>query len=112
MAQIYANENFPLPVVEALRRLGHDVLTVRDAGYDNQRIDDEAVLAFAAAQQRILVTINRRDFIGLHKRQQEHYGIIACTEDSDTDGQAQRIDAAIRTTDTLAGALLRVNRPS
>ena len=27
MAQIYADENFPLPAVEALRTLGHDVLT-------------------------------------------------------------------------------------
>ncbi|MCL4832054.1 MAG: hypothetical protein KJZ86_06420 [Caldilineaceae bacterium] len=27
MARFYANENFPFPVVEELRRLGHDVLT-------------------------------------------------------------------------------------
>lgn len=26
MARLYADENFPLPVVEELRRLGHDVL--------------------------------------------------------------------------------------
>lgn len=30
MARLYANENFPLPVVEALRRLGHDVLTIQE----------------------------------------------------------------------------------
>jgi len=29
MARLYANENFPLPVVMELRRVGHDVLTVR-----------------------------------------------------------------------------------
>jgi len=28
MAQLYADENFPLPVVEELRRLGHNVLTM------------------------------------------------------------------------------------
>ncbi len=28
MARLYANENFPLPVVEELRRLGHDAVTV------------------------------------------------------------------------------------
>ena len=28
MARLYANENFPLPVVGELRRLGHDVLTI------------------------------------------------------------------------------------
>jgi hypothetical protein len=27
MARLYSNENFPLPVVEELRRLGHEVLT-------------------------------------------------------------------------------------
>ena len=30
--QLYADENFPLPVVEELRRLGHDVLTVQEDG--------------------------------------------------------------------------------
>ena len=32
MARLYANENFPLPVVEELRRLGHEVLTTYEAG--------------------------------------------------------------------------------
>jgi hypothetical protein len=30
MARLYADEDFPRPVVEELRRLGHDVLTVQD----------------------------------------------------------------------------------
>lgn len=110
MALLYANENFPLLVVVALRQLGHDVLTVREAGYDNQRISDEAVLAFAVTQRRALVTINRRDFIRLHRQNPAHYGVIVCTEDADTNGQAQRIDSAIRALDTLVGALVRINR--
>jgi hypothetical protein len=32
MARPYANENFPLPVVEELRLLGHDVLTIQEMG--------------------------------------------------------------------------------
>ena len=32
MASLYANENFPEQAVEALRALGHDVLTTADAG--------------------------------------------------------------------------------
>ena len=32
MAAFYADENFRLPVVEALRRLGHDVMTCQEAG--------------------------------------------------------------------------------
>ncbi|WP_442484067.1 DUF5615 family PIN-like protein [Aeoliella sp. SH292] len=31
MARLYANENFPLPIVQRLRELGHDVLTTLDA---------------------------------------------------------------------------------
>jgi hypothetical protein len=31
MARLYADEDFPLPVVEELRHLGHDVRTVQDA---------------------------------------------------------------------------------
>ena len=47
MARLYANENFPLPVVEELRRLGHDVRTVQEMGKGNQAVPDEEVLAFA-----------------------------------------------------------------
>lgn len=32
MARLYSNENFPLQVVEELRRLGHDVLTIQETG--------------------------------------------------------------------------------
>jgi len=35
MARFYSNENFPLPVVEALRAMGHDVLSSLDAGNAN-----------------------------------------------------------------------------
>jgi hypothetical protein len=31
MARLYANENFPHPVVDVLRRLGHDVVTIQEA---------------------------------------------------------------------------------
>jgi len=41
MARLYANENFPLPVVEELRRLGHDVLTMREAGQASESMPDE-----------------------------------------------------------------------
>jgi uncharacterized protein DUF5615 len=47
LARLYADENFPLPAVEALRRLGHDVLTAAEAGQAGQGIADDAVLAFA-----------------------------------------------------------------
>lgn len=40
MARLYANENFPMPVVEELRRLGHDVLTMLEAGQTGQAMPD------------------------------------------------------------------------
>jgi hypothetical protein len=36
MAKLYANENFPFPVVVALRPLGHDVVTIQDRGRANK----------------------------------------------------------------------------
>ena len=56
MARIYSNENFPLPVVERLRELGHDVLTTFDAGQNNQALPDEDVLAFASDEPCSLST--------------------------------------------------------
>ena len=111
MARLYANENFPYQVVEILRELGHDVLTVQEAGKGNQEIGDDEVLTFATEQNRAVVTINRRDFIRLHRTHPIHAGIIVCTQDIDTEGQASRIHQAIQTVKDLANQLLRVNRP-
>ena len=66
MARLYTNENFPLPAVEELRRLGHDVLTIHETGRGGQAISDEEVLGFARAEGRVMVTLNRRHFIRLH----------------------------------------------
>jgi hypothetical protein len=112
VARLYANENFPLAVVEVLRSLGHDVLTVREADRDNQRISDEDVLTFATSKLRAVISINRRDFIRLHRQNPAHFGVIVCTEDADVEGQARRIDAAIAATGQLEGQLVRVNRPN
>lgn len=38
MARLYADENFPFPVVVCLRALGHDVLTTNDAGIRESRM--------------------------------------------------------------------------
>ena len=112
MAALYANENFPFQVVEALRGLGHDVLTSLEAGKAGQAIQDAEVLTFAAQNNRVVLTLNRRDFIKLHSLQPEHAGIIVCTQDPDTLGQAERIHQAIASNESLSSQLLRVNRPS
>ena len=110
MARLYSNENFPLPVVDELRRLGHDVLTIQGAAQANQAISDEAVLAFAHSEGRRLLTLNRKHFIRLHNQQTAHSGIIACTFDPDFDALASRIHIAIQGQPQLAGQLIRINR--
>jgi hypothetical protein len=110
MAQLYSNENFPLPVVEELRRLGHDVLTMQETGQANKSLSDEAVLAFAYAEGRMLLTFNRKHFIWLHREQREHGGIIACTVDPDFVGLAQRIHEAIEAHTQVSRPLIRINR--
>ena len=112
MARLYANENFPLPVVEELRRLGHDVLTTQEAGKADQEVPDDKVLAFACAEVRAVLTLNRRDFIRLHNKQPNHSGIIVCTFDPDFVRQASRIHTTLETQAELAGQLIRVNRPA
>ncbi len=109
MTRLYANENFPLPVVEALRGLGHDVLTIAEAGVAGRAVPDEEVLAFAREDDRILLTLNRKHFVRLHREQPYHAGIVACTFDADFERQAQRIHQALEA--QPAGRLLRVNRP-
>jgi hypothetical protein len=111
VARLYANENFPFPVVEELRRLGHDVLTTQETGRAGLGIGDEDVLTFATSDDRAVLTINRRHFIALHARNANHAGIIVCTLDFDFIGQAGRIHAAIPGAGVLKGQLLRVNRP-
>lgn len=66
-ARLHSNENFPLPVVEALRKKRHDVLTTRDAGKANDGVPDEEVLRFAIEDRRAVLTHNRQDFIRLHR---------------------------------------------
>lgn len=112
MARFYANENFPLPAVESLRHLGHDVLTTAENDKAGQAIPDADVLGFAIQQTRILVTLNRRHFIRLHADTPHHEGIVVCTFDSNFEALAQRIHDAIKIQPTMTGQLVRVSRPA
>lgn len=74
MARLYADEQFPRSVSELLQTMGHDVLTVQDAGNANLGIPDEEVLAFAISDNRTVLTLNRQDFIWLHRTNPKHTG--------------------------------------
>src|SRR4051812_48605432 len=108
---MYSNENFAMPVVDELRRLGHDVVTSFEAGNANASIPDDEGLHWASSEGRMLLTHNRLHFLRLHQRRKSsHAGIIVCTFDPDFARQAHRIHSAIET--DLADCLIRVNRPA
>jgi predicted nuclease of predicted toxin-antitoxin system len=109
MARFYADENFSYGVIKRLRALGHDVLTVQEAG--ERGGDDARVLAYAASAGRAVLTFDRRDFERLHRADPAHSGIVSCTGD-DPDALAARIDHTVTAAGPLAGRHLRINRPS
>ncbi|HKP51676.1 MAG TPA: DUF5615 family PIN-like protein [Chloroflexia bacterium] len=111
MARLYSNENFPLPTVEELRRLGHDVMTLFETGKAGQAMPDEEVLAFAHAEKRALITMNRKHFIRLHRKNPDHSGIVVCTFDADFVSLAQRINSTLLDQPDTIGHLIRINRP-
>jgi hypothetical protein len=112
MARCYSNENFPLPVVEVLRRFWHDVLTTVESGRAGQAIPDAEVLAFAVAEQRVVLTLNRWHFIRLYHTTPEHAGMVVCTYDPNFAALAQRIHTALEAQPQMAGQLVRANRPA
>ena len=112
MARLYANENFPLPAVLELRRLGHDVLTVCETGKAGQSVPDEAVLAFAASGGASRGDAQSKALHPAPRQQPDHAGVVVCTFDLDFVGQAARIHEALLALPPLAGRLLRINRPA
>ncbi len=112
MAKFYGDENFPQPALEILSKLGHDVVSMRDEGKINQQIPDDEVLNWATASERIVLTLNRKDFIKLHNSGVAHAGIIVCTADDNFEPLAGRIDALLQSEPEMQGKLGRVNRPS
>ncbi|MDP9313869.1 MAG: DUF5615 family PIN-like protein [Chloroflexota bacterium] len=110
MPQLYTDENFPLPTVDALRQFGHDVITLAEAGHANQSVPDVDVLALAVAAGRIVLTLNRKHFIRLHQTTPTHPGMIVCTFDPDFVALAQRIDAILASYSNMNNQLIRVNR--
>src|ERR1022692_1583501 len=110
MTRLYADEDFPGPVVQMLRDLGHDVLTVQEAGRGGSV--DAQVLADATADNRAVLTHNHRHYKRLHAKQ-SHAGIVSCTRDqTDLPGMAQRIHDTISATPNLANQFIRIIRPN
>jgi predicted nuclease of predicted toxin-antitoxin system len=65
--RLFADENFPLPTIAALRQAGHDVTWVRT---DLPGTGDAALLDIAEADGRVLLTLDK-DFWQLAMQRRE-----------------------------------------
>jgi len=105
------DENFDLPVVKGLRALGYDILTMNDLDLVNQSIPDDKVLEIATELERVLITFNRRDFIRLHRQDDNHAGIIVCTQNRDIEVLISQIELILRSETSFKKKLFRVYKP-
>lgn len=112
MIKLYADEQFPLPVVTILRTLGYDILTIQDAGKAEQKVSDPEVLQDAISFNRAVLTMNRRDFIRLHRQTPNHKGIIICRSNTNWKKIAHAIHNHLIQFQSIDGELIRVKTPS
>jgi len=71
-----ANENLFEPIIEYLKVLGHDVLSIREAGLSG--ITDDEVYKLACKDNRVIITIDK-DFSRIFRFPPEKCGgIINC----------------------------------
>ncbi len=112
MIKLYADEQFPLPVVKILRTLGYDILTVQDAGKAEQKIPDPEVLHYSISLNRAVLTMNRRDFICLHTQTPQHQGIVICKSSTNWEKIAQAIHSHLSEFETIEKQLIRIKLPS
>lgn len=110
MFEFYSNENFPQPIIEQLRDFGYDILTSYGAGQANQGIPDDRVLAFAINANRIIITLNRKDFLKLYQKNNQHLGIIICKADIDYQGQAAILHDYLQSQTDLRNRLIRIKK--
>jgi hypothetical protein len=82
--KLHLNEHLSPRLAAQLRKHGFDVTSTLELGM--VEADDDEQLAFAASQQRALVTFNHQHLAPLHKQYveqgKEHWGIILSTEES------------------------------
>src|SRR5437868_3669599 len=105
--RLYADEDFPFPVVKELRQRGHDVLTAQEDGRSSA--PDSVILARAHALGRPVLTYNRWHYERLHRQGAAHRGILSASQDPNHAALAVRVDAALSGL-TPGRWCLRVNR--
>ncbi|MGH9939640.1 MAG: DUF5615 family PIN-like protein [Blastocatellia bacterium] len=82
--KLHLNEHLSPRLAVQLRMHGYDVTSTLEMGMVG--VDDDEQLAFAATEQRAIVTFNHKDFAVRHEQYQaegkEHWGIVLSTEET------------------------------
>lgn len=105
-ALLFADEDFSHRVVRFLRAYGHDVLTIQMVGHDNIGLPDPDVLEYATFLERTVLTFNGKDFERLHWINDQHAGIIICSQLIRPKLLAQQIHRTIQAQASLLGQLI------
>src|SRR5215510_14498937 len=94
MTQIkfHLDESVSIAVATGLRRRGINITTPQETGLRSAA--DEVHLAFARAQQRVIIT-HDRDFLRLVQQGAQHPGIAYCDHERRTVGEIVRALLAI-----------------
>jgi Uncharacterized protein conserved in bacteria len=104
-----ADENFPRPALEALRKAGWDVLSI---GEECPGVPDEDVAALCADQQRILLTFDK-DFgeLVFHRGLPAGSGVVLFRVTPDSPEEAAGLALAlVQSQPDLAGSFCVVTR--
>lgn len=96
------DEDISFRVANGLRLRSIDAVSAQQIGRTNREIPDEEQLAFATAEDRVLVTYNRDDYQALDSQWRaqgrSHAGILWCVERSiprrDIGGLVRALEAA------------------
>jgi hypothetical protein len=88
MARLVARDDFPLPVIEELRLLGHDIVTVPAEGVSRD--------VSPGAKPRVWLTLDPDQSAGAHRAAPAHSGIVAVKPGKTYAGLAQRIHDALK----------------
>jgi predicted nuclease of predicted toxin-antitoxin system len=72
--RLLVDENVSPSIVRLLNDAGHDAYHVRDRGLGGE--PDHVIWRRAVDENRVLVTINARDFVRLAKREELHGGLV------------------------------------
>ena len=82
--KLHLNEYLSPRLAVQLRQYGFDVTSTLELGM--VEADDDEQLAYAASQQRALVTFDHKDLAPLHEQYvaegREHWGIVLSTEET------------------------------